>query len=110
MASTITNYSNDINVNFPIAGVDNDSQGFRTNFSKVQSALGVAATEISTLQLNAADPANLVLNNYSKSELYNLGTLDDGTVVFLTGSGLNKPVYTYSGVWYTMTGTSVTLP
>jgi len=31
-------------------------------------------------------------------------------VVMLTGSGYNKPVYSFSGVWYTMTGTSVTLP
>ena len=110
MASTITNYSSAINVNFPISGADNDSQGFRTNFSQIQSALKVASTEISNLQLTVANPANLVLNNYSKSDLYNLGSLEDGTVVFLTGTGYNKPVYSYSGVWYTMTGTSVTLP
>lgn len=109
MASTITNYSSTINVQFPIAGVDNDSQGFRTNFSQIQSAFSVAATEISNLQLNVSSPSNLVLNNYTAAELYNLGTLDDGTVVFLTGS-YNKPVYTYNGTWYTFTGTSITLP
>lgn len=109
MASTITNYSSAINVQFPVAGMDNDSQGFRTNFSQIQSAFDVAATEISSLQLNASNPSNLVLNNHTPAELYNLGTLDDGTVVFLTGD-YNKPVYTYSGVWYTFTGTSVTLP
>lgn len=110
MTSTITNYSSDINVNFPIAGADNDSQGFRTNFSKIQSAFGVASIEISKLQLSVSNPANLILNNYSKSELYNLGALPDGTVVFLKASGYNKPVYSYSSVWYTFTGTSVSLP
>jgi hypothetical protein len=111
VASTITNYSSTINVDFPIAGQDNDTQGFRTNFSKIQSAFGTAATEITKLQLNVSNPGNLILNNYSKSQLYNLGTnLSDGTVVMLTGTGYNKPVYIFSNVWYTFTGTSVTLP
>jgi len=110
VASTITNYSSAININFPISGADNDSQGFRTNFSQIQSALKVASTEISNLQLTAANPANLMLNNYSKAELYNLGSLEDGTVVFLADTGYYKPVYSYDGTWYTFTGTSVTLP
>lgn len=110
MSSTITNYSSAINVDFPIAGQDNDTQGFRTNFSKIQSALGVASAEISALQLTTSNPANLILNTYSKSELYNLGSLPNGTVVFLEASGYNKPVYSYSDTWYTFTGTSVTLP
>jgi hypothetical protein len=53
VASTITNFSNAINVNYPIPGQDNDSQGFRTNFSKVQSALTVAGGEITELQRNS---------------------------------------------------------
>jgi hypothetical protein len=110
VTSTITNYSNSIVAEFPIAGADNDSQGFRTNFTQIKSALRTASTEISDLQLIVSNPANLILNSYTKSELYNLGELDDGTVVFLTASGYNKPVYTYDGVWYTMTGTSVSLP
>lgn len=55
MSSTITNYSNSINVNFPIPGEDNDSQGFRSNFSKIQTALGIAGDEISDLQLNSVN-------------------------------------------------------
>lgn len=108
MASTITNYSSAINIAFPVPGADNDSQGFRTNFTKIQSALSVASTEISALQLVTTNPSNLVLNNYTPSELFNLGELDDGTMVFLT-TGYFKPVYSSSGTWYTMTGTSVTL-
>ena len=85
MASNISTYSGAINVNFPIAGADNDSQVFRTNYSKIQSALDVASDEISALQLVTTNPSNLVLNNYTPSELFNLGTsLDDGTMVFLT--------------------------
>ena len=109
MSSTITNYSNAIVVEFPIAGADNDSQGFRTNYTKIKSALEVAGTEISALQLVTTNTANLVLNNYTPSELFNLGALDDGAMVFLT-TGYFKPVYSSSGTWYTMTGTSVILP
>lgn len=55
MASSLTNYSNLINVNFPIPGADNDTQGFRNNFSKIQSALTVASDEISAIQVNSVN-------------------------------------------------------
>jgi len=55
LASTITNYSNSINVNFPVPGEDNDSQGFRNNFSKIQSALTVASKEITNIQNGAVN-------------------------------------------------------
>jgi hypothetical protein len=107
VASTITNYSDAININFPIPGVDNDSQGFRTNFAKVQSALAVASTEISNLQLTTTNTSDLTLNNHTSSELYNLGDVNDGTIVWLTD--VNKPAYYFGSTWYTFTGTSVTL-
>ena len=53
MSSTITNYSSLINTNFPVAGQDNDSQGFRSNFASIHSALSIASDEVSALQLNA---------------------------------------------------------
>ena len=53
MTSTVTNYSNQINKNFPIPGEDNDSQGFRNNFSNIQSALATASVEITDLQIGA---------------------------------------------------------
>jgi len=107
VASTITNYSEAININFPIPGVDNDSQGFRTNFAKVQSALAVASTEISDLQLTTSNPSDITLNNHTSGELYNLGDVSDGTMVFLTD--VNKPAYYFGSTWYTFTGTSVVL-
>jgi hypothetical protein len=109
MTSNISTYSGAIVVDFPIAGADNDSQGFRTNYTKIKSALDVAATEISALQLVTTNTANLVLNNYTPTELFNLGALDDGAMVFLT-TGYYKPVYSSTGSWYTMTGTPVPLP
>ena len=48
MASNIT-YST-IDENYPVPGVDNDSQGFRDNFNVVKTALTTANTEITNLQ------------------------------------------------------------
>ena len=50
MSSSITNYSNKIDINYPEVGKDNDTQGFRDNFRNIQSALLVASDEISNLQ------------------------------------------------------------
>ena len=48
MASNIN--PNNINGNFPVAGQDNPSQGFRDNFNNTSINLGIAAEEISDLQ------------------------------------------------------------
>lgn len=55
MTSTVQNYSNLINTNFPVPGEANDSQGFRTNFSNIQTALNTAADEITDIQVNAVN-------------------------------------------------------
>lgn len=39
---------------FPIAGQDNNSQGFRDNFTNIKTALNTAKSEITTLETNAA--------------------------------------------------------
>lgn len=48
MTSAI-NY-NGVDSNFPLAGQDNDSQGFRDNFTYIRDGLAVANSEISELQ------------------------------------------------------------
>ena len=47
---TLTGY----NEAYPVAGQDNDSQGFRTNFSVTKAGLETASTEITTLQSSTA--------------------------------------------------------
>lgn len=51
MASNIN--PNQIDGTFPVAGQDNDSQGFRNNFTNIGNNLGIAASEISDLQSKA---------------------------------------------------------
>lgn len=52
MASSID--VTNIDADFPVAGVDNDSQGFRDNFTVIKTNLTTAGQEISTLQNNRA--------------------------------------------------------
>lgn len=53
MSSTVTNYSNQINTKFPVPGEDNDSQGFRNNFSNIQNAFATTSAEITNLQIGS---------------------------------------------------------
>ena len=52
MASNIDNTS--IDATYPIAGQDNDSQGFRNNFSTIKNNFTAAKSEIEALQTNTA--------------------------------------------------------
>jgi len=52
MASNIL--TSDIDELYPVAGADNDSQGFRDNFRLVKTGLATAATEITALQTTTA--------------------------------------------------------
>ena len=52
MASNIV--STTIDATFPVAGVDNDTQGFRDNFSIIKNNFAAAKAEIDTLQSGTA--------------------------------------------------------
>ena len=53
MASNIDNTS--IDSTFPVAGQDNDSQGFRNNFNTIKNNFTAAKNEIEDLQTNTAN-------------------------------------------------------
>lgn len=58
--------TNGINVNYPVPGVNNNSQGFRDNFASIKTNLDLASTEITDLQNNVVVKnalANTILNN-----------------------------------------------
>lgn len=48
-----------IDAQYPVAGQDNDSQGFRDNFNSIKDALSTAKTEITELQSNSVLTASL---------------------------------------------------
>jgi hypothetical protein len=57
MASSLAPTS--IDATFPVAGQDNDSQGFRDNFNQIKTDLTNAKAELEDLQTNAVLKANL---------------------------------------------------
>lgn len=89
--------TNGIDVNYPVPGQNNSSQGFRDNFSQIKNNLNTAATELTDLQnkvvLKAAldnsvlnnDMANVLISNASTSgwraTTYNLGNALAGTIL-----------------------------
>lgn len=66
-----------IATNYPVAGEDNDSQGFRDNFTAISAGLAQAKSEITALQSNSvlvadlATSSNTVQNNMLGSTIYN---------------------------------------
>ena len=89
--------TNGIDVNYPVPGTNNSSQGFRSNFASIKTNLDFAGEEITDLQnkvvVKAAlanttlnnDMANTLISNAStrsfRSTLYNLGNSLSGTVL-----------------------------
>ena len=81
--------TNPININYPVPGVNNNSQGFRDNFASIVTNLNAAGTEITDLQNKVVvkqaltgttvnnDMANTLFSNAStrsfRATTYNLG-------------------------------------
>jgi len=88
--------TNGINVNYPVPGVNNNSQGFRDNFASIRVNLNTAATEITDLQNKVVvksalanstvnnDMANTLISNALtrsfRASTYNLGNAISGIV------------------------------
>ena len=81
--------SNTIDETFPVAGQDNDSQGFRDNFSIIKTALSVANAELTDLQDNSArlDENNNFLGNTITNAVLSFTKLETNTTY---GSGLSE--------------------
>jgi hypothetical protein len=89
--------TNGINVNYPVPGVNNNSQGFRDNFTAIRTNLNTTATELTDLQNKVVvkqaldgtvinnDMANAVISNAVtrsfRASTYNLGNALSGTVL-----------------------------
>ena len=95
--------TNGMNVNYPVSGINNSTQGFRDNFSSIKTNLDTAAGEISDLQNKAIlksalagtslnnDMANTLISNALtksfRASTYNLGNNISGTLVVNVSQG-----------------------
>ena len=112
MASDIS--TSDINTAYPVAGVDNDSQGFRTNFGAIKTALDTTKTEIEELQsetakLNASNDFNgsIISDAKNKGNYFataNLGSSASGSVTVSFTDGEYQYMTTSGNVTLAFTG------
>ena len=91
MTSNVNVTADAIDELYPVAGQDNDSQGFRDNFNYIKTALQVAADEIASLQDNVVlkgdlDGGAAVDNNLGGNEIYNGSYHDFHGTVYSGGS------------------------
>jgi hypothetical protein len=100
MTSTVTNYSDYIDTAFPVAGVSNDTQGFRTNFAAIKNAFTATSNEITALQAQmditvttSSAFATTIANTVTNAVLSNITATLTATVVSINSS---TGVSTYS--------------
>lgn len=82
--------ANNIDGTYPVAGVDNDSQGFRTNFTNIKNNLTYAKTEIEDLQskviLKSSLTGSTLNNDMSSATLYGAEVYNIKETVFDLGT------------------------
>lgn len=83
-----------IDIHYPVAGVDNDSKGFRDNFARIQTALAQAKAEIERFETHAVLKTPLAGTGVATNDL--------AAGVILNGS-YNK----FYGIAYSATVTDV---
>jgi Tfp pilus assembly protein FimT len=88
MASNIN--PNNINGNYPVAGQDNDSQGFRDNFTNISNNFSFAAAEITALQNSVTNVQSTVDTDGNVTAYY--GNIQQGLLVGGTTT-FNDDVY-----------------
>jgi len=76
-----------IDTAYPVAGQDNDSQGFRDNFTIIHDALGIAYSEITTLQQNALLKATIDQTNDTVANDLHQSSINNGTYTNFFGIG-----------------------
>jgi len=108
------NYTN-IDGNYPVAGQDNDSQGFRDNFTNIKNNLRYAADELTELQnkaiLKSALTGSELNNDFNNATLYRPKLRAASTTFKDHGSTANVIVSFLEGEFQkvTLSGTTATI-
>lgn len=88
--NTTTNYISQINQSYPIAGQDNNSQGFRDNFKNISAALTSVNAEVGALNLNSvklAETNDFGTNIIKRASFQNCSTvIYDTTIAIQSGN------------------------
>lgn len=79
--STASTFINKINENYPIAGQDNNTQGFRDNFKNLKSSLNYLDEDLYHLKLNSVISSTPV-TNFSGNTIENIVLKNQRNTVF----------------------------
>lgn len=94
---------NTINAAYPVAGQDNNTQGFRSNFSAIKTNFEYAEQEITALQANAI-LTSATTNNLNSTRIYNFLAQDFSYgYIDLGNSAPNVTINFESGPFQTIT-------
>jgi hypothetical protein len=76
----------EIDQTYPVAGVDNESQGFRDNFSAIKDTLTQAKTDIESLQTTRLDTTDTI-SDLNNNTLENVNLKNASFEFFTAGGG-----------------------
>jgi hypothetical protein len=97
MTSAVTAIAESIDQEYPIAGIDNNSQGFRDNFTFIKEGLATAGSEITALQNSSArltqdnnfggNSITDAVYNRLYGAVFNYGVVDDSIIQVSVANG-----------------------
>ena len=97
---------NIIDGNYPVAGQDNSSQGFRDNFTNTKQNFQYAYDEISALQANAVLAGSAITNDMQGATLSNVALIKYQEITYDFGSTSGAITYNFNnGSFQTITMT-----
>jgi len=94
----------DIDEKFPVAGQDNDSQGFRDNFSIIKNSLATAKAEVSELEEITAKKNQD--NDFNNNEIQRANFIQATEKVVLQATGVSLSLHWTYGSYQEITVTS----
>ena len=77
---------NNINGEYPVAGQDNNTQGFRDNFTNIKVNFQYAETEITNLQANTISKVSTSVNEFNDSVVYGARLQNTGYIQLNRGN------------------------
>jgi hypothetical protein len=100
--------STDIDESFPVAGQDNDSQGFRDNFSVIKNSLATARAEVTDLEEITAKKNQD--NDFNNNEIQRASFIQTTEKVVSQATSTNMSLYwTYGSYQTIIVSANVTL-
>jgi hypothetical protein len=97
---------NNIDTAYPVAGQDNNTQGFRDNFTFIKNNFSAAASEITALQNTSAIKGSLAVNDFAGGLIYDAKVQDLAATAVNLGSVSGTVTVNYAAGHYQQLTTS----